>query len=135
MDDDSWVSVRLGGGLSLNQCSPSSPQVAFALIDRHIPAIANLMWVEAFNLRLGTQNLRTSDLWQTAAQRNMTSSQVPTIVEQDSWQYHTTRYNKTNPVMGPSMVCCVFACAVWKAAGVFGDMEVNCGELTVSGAH
>jgi hypothetical protein len=28
------------------------------------------------------------------------------------------------------MVCCVFVCSVWKAAGLFGDMPVNCAEMT-----
>jgi hypothetical protein len=30
-------------------------QVAFALLDKHIPAVAKLLWSEAFNLRIGTQ--------------------------------------------------------------------------------
>ena len=29
------------------------------------------------------------------------------------------------------MVCCVFVCRLWKAAGIFGDVtdEINCGEF------
>jgi hypothetical protein len=42
--------------------------------------------------------------------------------------YHTRRNGE--PAEGRSMVCCVFVCSLWKAAGVFGDTEINCGELT-----
>ena len=28
------------------------------------------------------------------------------------------------------MVCCVYVCSSWKAAGLFGDDEVNCSEMT-----
>jgi hypothetical protein len=107
-------------------------QVAFALLDRHVPAIADLLWIDAFNLRLGTQNLRTAELWQETSSQGMTSAELPTLVEQDSFMYHTTRYNSSNPVKGRSMVCCVFVCSVWKAAGVFESIgnELNCGELT-----
>lgn len=32
------------------------------------------------------------------------------------------------------MVCCVFVCRMWKAAGLFGDktQSINCGEFTNS---
>jgi hypothetical protein len=109
-------------------------QVAFGLVDRYIPSIADMLWTEAFNLRLGTQGLRTAQLWEAAAQRNVSTQEVPTMVEQDKWRYHLTRYNRDTPALGPSMVCCVFVCNVWKAAGVFGPLadDINCGELTNS---
>jgi len=52
------------------------------------------------------------------------------MVEDDNWLYDTHRYGV--PVKGPSMVCCAFVCHIWKASGVFSDIdsEVNCGELT-----
>ena len=28
------------------------------------------------------------------------------------------------------MVCCVYVCSSWKAAGLFDGKEVNCGEMT-----
>lgn len=51
-------------------------------------------------------------------------------MEQDGWMYNTTRYGK--PAMGPSMVCCVFVCNMWKAGGVFSniDNDFQCAELT-----
>ncbi len=51
----------------------------------------------------------------------MTSDQIPAIVEQDSWSYHTTKNGA--PAVGPSMVCCVFVCRMWKAAGMFSSIQ------------
>ena len=48
--------------------------------------------------------------------------------EQDAWSYQLNATAR----MGPSMVCDVFVCRMWKAAGMFGAMadEINCGEWT-----
>jgi len=102
----------------------------FALIDKSIPQLANLFWNQAWNHRLGTSGLTTAELFQEAGKRNMKSIEIPIIPEQDSWVYNTTRYGE--PAVGKAMVCCVFVCNIWKAAGVFGDStdQVNCGELT-----
>lgn len=58
--------------------------------------------------------------------QGLRSAELPALVEKDSFVYQTTRYNDSNPVPGPAMVCCVFVCSVWKAAGVFGDMDLEC---------
>ena len=42
------------------------------------------------------------------------------IPEKDGWQYPT----------GPAYVCSSFATAVWKHAGLFGDIEINPSEVT-----
>jgi hypothetical protein len=101
----------------------------FATIDRHIPQISSMMWNPAFNKRIGTTDLNTAQIYQTAMEVNQIPSRViPTIVEQDEWRYNTTRYEQ--PYTAPSLVCCVFVCNVWKAAGVFQGMDVNCAEQT-----
>lgn len=102
----------------------------FGLIDKAIPQLANLFWNQAWNHRLETSGLNTAELYYQAGKRNMKSVEIPIIPEQDSWVYNTTRYGE--PAVGKAMVCCVFVCNIWKAAGVFGDIadEVNCGELT-----
>jgi hypothetical protein len=102
----------------------------FAIIDRNIPEVS-LLWNPAWNKRIGTTNLKTSDIYYTAqTQLNMDSRTIPTIVEQDSWVYDTTRNGE--PAVGKSMVCCVFVCNMWKAAGMFGDLDFNCAEMTNS---
>jgi hypothetical protein len=104
-------------------------ETVFALIDRAIPQIADLIWIEAWNKRLGTTGLRTAELYYEADQQGIESRVIPTIVEQDSWLYETTRYGE--PTVGESMVCCVYVCRGWKAAGLFDeiDSDFNCGEL------
>lgn len=100
----------------------------FSIIDRTIPQISDLMWNPAFNKRIGTSDLGTADIFYAADQQGIEARAIPAIVEQDDWVYNTTRYGE--PAVGKSMVCCVFVCNVWKAAGVFGDMEINCAEMT-----
>lgn len=39
----------------------------FAAVDRRLPKIADLMWIEAWNKRLGVTGQRTAQLYQTAA--------------------------------------------------------------------
>jgi hypothetical protein len=105
-------------------------EVLFGLIDKAAPELADEFVIEAWNLRLGTEGLRIADLYYTAYQQGLSAVDIPQIPEQDSWLYHTTRYG--SPAIGKSMVCCVFVCNMWKAAGVFSDInsELNCGELT-----
>jgi len=100
---------------------------------RRIPQIANLLWIQAFNKRLGTSGLRTADLYYKAASSSSSSSSsssayLPTVVEEDGWQYQTLRYGK--PDVGRSMVCCVLACSLYKAGGLMEGYDMNCGEVT-----
>ena len=55
-----------------------------------------------------------------AAHRNMTILDVAAMPEQDSWVYSD----------GPSYVCSCFVIGIYKAAGLFGDLEVNANEFT-----
>jgi len=104
--------------------------VLFGLLDKVAPAASDLILNQAWNIRLGSHGLRMADLLMLADQKKIVANTIPTIVEQDSFVYNTTRYGKDMP--GPSMVCCVFVCHTWKAAGLFDnlDSEVNCAELT-----
>jgi len=51
------------------------------------------------------------------------------IVEDDNWLYNTTRYGE--PTQSRIMICNVFACNVWRAAGLFDEKKVNCAEFSV----
>lgn len=102
-----------------------------AVVDRSNPASADVLWNDGLNLRLGTQGLRTADVYQEAASRGMTTGELIQIPEQDTWRYNMTT-SAGEAVQGRSMVCCVFACSMWKNAGVFGEIadDVNCEEFT-----
>lgn len=55
----------------------------------------------------------------------MTLEQVMAMPEKDGWIYSGSR-----PRDGLSYVCSSYVVAVLKAAGVFGDLEINATELT-----
>lgn len=105
-------------------------EVIFGLMDSAMPSLADLFFRGAFNLRLGTTGLNLPQLMKLAAEKGIEARDVPTMVEQDGWVYNTTRYGEV--AEGPSMVCCVFTCSVWKHAGVFAELtdEIQCAELT-----
>lgn len=92
---------------------------------------------QALNHRVGTWGpssmLEVMPLLQYAqTQKGLNSiADIYIIPEQDSWVYQTTQNGK--PVVGRAMVCCVFVCHMWKAAGVFQELgnDINCGEQTL----
>lgn len=102
-----------------------------ALVDRTINEIGDTIWNAGLAKRLNApDNLRTADYYKEAGKQGLALTDVIQIVEQDSWLYNTTLNGE--PAVGKSMVCCVFVCNTWKAAGVFGELadSINCGELT-----
>eukprot|EP01060_Flectonema_neradi_P016867 TRINITY_DN234_c1_g1_i5.p1 TRINITY_DN234_c1_g1~~TRINITY_DN234_c1_g1_i5.p1 ORF type:complete len:659 (+),score=196.41 TRINITY_DN234_c1_g1_i5:46-2022(+) len=104
-------------------------EVLFPLVSAVVPAVGELIFNEAWNFRLNTTGLNAPEMYMHAETvLNISSNTIPTIVERDEWMYHTTRYGK--PVVGKSMVCCVFVCNMWKHGGLFGDTDFNCGEMT-----
>lgn len=100
------------------------------LVDRKIHEIGDTIWNPGFNKRLGTTGLRTTELYQESARQGLSPQQVIQIPENDNWVYNTTKNGE--PAVGKAMVCCVFVCNTWKAAGVFGDLadSINCAEQT-----
>ncbi len=87
------------------------------------------MWNQAWNKRIGTVGLNTAEIYQSASvNSNINSRSIPMMPELDSYLYNVTRYDV--PTTAPSLVCCVFVCHTWKAAGVFDGMDINCAELT-----
>ena len=103
-------------------------EAIFGVLDRAAPELVDMFVNQAFNLRLGTGGLRLPEILQEAGNRGIQSREIPAMVELDSYMYQTTRNGE--PAVGRSMVCCVYVCASWKAAGLFGDKEINCGEQT-----
>jgi len=103
-----------------NEClSPEAVMIASGIMNQLSPAIAYLMWIQAFNFRLGTQLNSTAEVYQAAAQKGLNFTDLFIIPEQDSWMYDT----------GKSMVCDVFVCNMWRAGGIIGD-DFQCSELT-----
>ena len=80
----------------------SHVEVLFSVLNKLIPAIGDLLFTQAWNLRLGTNNLPPADLYMLAEQRGINADMLPVIVEEDTWNYQTTRNGA--PASGPSMV-------------------------------
>ena len=59
------------------------------------------------------------------AQNNMSLLDIMAMPEIDGWEY--TGYE---PVDGRSWVCSAYVTAMWKAAGIFGDLTVQSTEFT-----
>ena len=111
--------------------TPHHVQILFGFIDRVIPTVGDILFIQAWNKRLGTQGLSFAELLQHANQTAKISAElVPIIVERDEWTYTTQRYGQV--AEGPAQVCCVFVCNMWKSAGLFGNLtdSFECAEQT-----
>jgi hypothetical protein len=104
--------------------------IIIGIMEKLAPKVADQFFLQALNHRLNTTGLTGAQIFETIASRGLDPTKVPTIVEDDGWLYNTSR-NKV-PQPGPSSVCCVFVCKMWKAAGVFTNIndEIQCGEQT-----
>jgi len=105
-------------------------EILTGLVDKWNPALCDQFFKQGMNLRLGTVGLSAAQIYQEAAKQGYSTPKLYETIEYDSYVYQTTRYGQ--PASGPSMVCCVFVCAVWKSAGIFGADadQINCGEFT-----
>ncbi|CAE7662701.1 unnamed protein product, partial [Symbiodinium microadriaticum] len=54
-------------------------ETLFAIIDRTVPEISDLMWNPAWNKRLGTSDLGTAEIYYEASKQGIESRAIPTI--------------------------------------------------------
>jgi hypothetical protein len=104
-------------------------EIVFGILDKVLPSIVDQMFGQAFNNRLGTKGLSFAATLMESERQGIPSRKLPTLPEKDSYMYETTRFGK--PIVGKSMVCCVFVCNMWKAGGIFKDSidnDFNCAE-------
>jgi len=97
----------------------------FSALERVIPHTVKIFYTEALNKRLGTKDLTVPELAAEAATRSMTLEAVMAMPELDEWEY-----TGIEPRDGKSMVCSAYVTALWKAAGLFGDNEVQATEFS-----
>merc|ERR1711902_324385 len=106
-------------------------EVALGLFERWIDGFAKLI-DQGMNKRLNTTNLTLSEMYYQAHLNGIETEQLMGIVEGDRWKYQMQK-NDGSYVDAPAMVCCMFVCQMWKAAGLFenlGNENVNCNEFT-----
>ena len=77
------------------------------------------MFSAGLNKRLGTEGLNIAQISAEAASRGMSIEDVMAMVEMDGWEY-----TGLQPRDGMSFVCSSYVAAMYKAGGLFGDLEV-----------
>lgn len=98
--------------------------VMFKLIEDIKPSLAYNFFTEALNKRLNVDGKNISEIAEIAAGQDMSVSEVMAMVEQDGWEYTGLK-----PRDGRNWVCSAYVTAFYKAAGVFGDMDINATEF------
>lgn len=98
--------------------------ILFSLVEMVVPKTAYIFFTEALNMRLGTKDLNIAQVAAKAAEQNMQIQDLMAVVEQDGWEY-----TGIEPRDGRSWVCSAYVAAVYKAAGLFDDMEINSTEF------
>eukprot|EP01102_Stenamoeba_stenopodia_P017303 TRINITY_DN6182_c0_g1_i1.p1 TRINITY_DN6182_c0_g1~~TRINITY_DN6182_c0_g1_i1.p1 ORF type:complete len:510 (+),score=134.74 TRINITY_DN6182_c0_g1_i1:33-1532(+) len=94
--------------------------ILFAIVDRVDYNVSKSMWGEALNMRMNTSGLLVEQIIDLCEEKNISFYDVMTWPEQDSWTYSD----------GKSLTCSGFLTGLYKAAGVFGDIDFQATELT-----
>jgi len=98
--------------------------VLFSVIDKLDHEFAYQSFTEGMVHRLGGDFTTVPGATAAAAAQNMSLDEAIAIPEQDGWIYESL-----NPT-SESYVCSAFVAALYKAAGLFGDLEINATEFT-----
>lgn len=102
-------------------------------VSKFIPQ-ARQLFLPAWSVHVAgnaSSGLTFTELYHLAVQKGMEMSMIPAIVEQDDTLY-VEDYNNGESTASVSMVCDVFVCMSWKAAGIFKEIggNFNCVEQT-----
>ena len=98
--------------------------VMFKLIEDIKPTLAYNFFTEALNKRLGVDGKNISEIAMLAAEQKMSVEDVMAITEEDFWVY-----TGMEPRDGWNWVCSAYVAAMYKEAGLFGDMEIQSTEF------
>ena len=94
--------------------------ICVGLIEKLLPEQMKLVFYDSWNQRLGTKGLNMGGIWEELYKRDMTLNQMTALVEVEGWVYPT----------GPNYVCSAFVVHLYKAAGLFGSLQINATEFT-----
>lgn len=98
--------------------------IMWSLVEDIKPTLAYNMFTQALNKRLNVENKNISEIAELAAQQNMSVLDVMGMPEQDGWEY-----TGLGPNDGRAWVCSAYVTAIYKAAGMFDDMDINSTEF------
>lgn len=91
----------------------------FAIFEKMMPEVAEVFITESLNKRLNTTGLKIPQIAIEAAKLNVSSSRLITTPAIDEWKYTSIK-----PRDGEAYVCSSYIVAVFKAAGLFGNLTV-----------
>uniref|UniRef100_A0A7S3MJI4 Uncharacterized protein n=1 Tax=Favella ehrenbergii TaxID=182087 RepID=A0A7S3MJI4_9SPIT len=98
--------------------------VMFKLVEDIKPTLAYNFFTEALNKRMGVDGKNISEMAGLAAESGLTVEELMAAPEQDFWEY-----TGLEPRDGWNWVCSAYVAAMYKEAGVFGDMEIQSTEF------
>lgn len=98
--------------------------ILLSMLDNVIPKAIYNFFIEGLNKRLGSDCRDFACVADTAALKFMSVQDVMAIPEQDGWIYTGLPHD------GMAFVCSAYSAAVYKAAGMFDDLEINATEFT-----
>lgn len=98
--------------------------ILFSLVEKVVPVVTKNFFSAGLNKRLGTEGLNITELAAVAAKKGMELQDVMAMPEQDGWVY-----SGETPRDGLSYVCSAYVASMYKAAGMFDDLEVNATEF------
>jgi hypothetical protein len=84
------------------------------LFNRVTKSLANTIFGEGLNLRLGTNGLNVEEAILKAASQGISVGNLFAIPESEGWEYSD----------GKNYVCSCLAIAIYKAGGIFGDLNI-----------
>ncbi|CAJ1334007.1 unnamed protein product [Effrenium voratum] len=108
-------------------------EVAMPIVTRYIPRLEKpflLSWNQHVT-GSSYSNLSGTALYKEAMSKGMALASIPAVPEQDGVLYPSV-FNNGTRAPSIAMVCDVFVCNVWKAAGIFKEIEndFSCTEQT-----
>ena len=94
--------------------------IAFELFNQILPSVMETFFLQAMNHRLDTKGLNYHQVVEETNKRGTTLLELMAQPELDGWMYSD----------GYSYVCSCFVVGIYKAAGLFGNMDINAVEFT-----
>lgn len=104
--------------------------VLFSIIQNFSPDTVYNFFSQALNKRLGTDGLNIQGLTEEAYKQGMRLDEVMGMVEQDGWRYSGIGLDNSY-----SYVCSAYVAAIYKAGGLFGDMDINASEFATKDVY
>jgi len=97
----------------------------FSVLEKIAPKTTYNFYTEALNKRLGVDGKNIAEMAELAAEQNMSLEDVMAMVEMDGWVY-----DGELPRDGVSYVCSAYVAAMYKAAGLFDDLDIQATEFS-----